>query len=127
MEVNTKTSIKGSVVLFKRGSKRIAPSPPKDEENAVSKEVVPENLIGDTLDDTARPVAMTDTFTFSHLRYVIPSADGEKVLLDDVSGFVAPGRLTALMGESGAGKVSPTPLNIQRSAQKPHDLRRQHY
>src|SRR5258708_23820963 len=27
-------------------------------------------------------------------------------LLEDVSGYVAPGKLTALMGESGAGKVS---------------------
>ena len=27
-------------------------------------------------------------------------------LLDNISGFVAPGKLTALMGESGAGKVS---------------------
>lgn len=36
----------------------------------------------------------------------MPLADGtQRRLLDDVSGFVAPGKLTALMGESGAGKV----------------------
>jgi ABC-type multidrug transport system ATPase subunit len=28
-----------------------------------------------------------------------------RLLLNDILGFVAPGKLTALMGESGAGKV----------------------
>ena len=48
-----------------------------------------------------------DVFSFSHVNYTVPSPDGHhKKLLDDISGYVAPGKLTALMGESGAGKVS---------------------
>ncbi|KAG2062951.1 hypothetical protein BDR04DRAFT_1164429 [Suillus decipiens] len=44
------------------------------------------------------------------VNYVIPISGGsERRLLDDVSGYVAPGKLTALMGESGAGK---TTLNV---------------
>jgi len=49
---------------------------------------------------------MTDVFTWRHLKYDVTLKKGEtRRLLDDISGFVAPGKLTALMGESGAGKV----------------------
>lgn len=53
------------------------------------------------------PPPMTNTFTWQNLNYVISVGGGHRQkLLDDVSGFVSPGKLTALMGESGAGKVS---------------------
>jgi len=49
---------------------------------------------------------MTDVFTWRHIKYDVTLKKGEtRRLLDDISGFVAPGKLTALMGESGAGKV----------------------
>ena len=49
-------------------------------------------------------VKTTDTFTWRNVRYTIPApGGGERRLLDDVSGYVVPGKLTALMGESGAG------------------------
>ena len=49
---------------------------------------------------------MTNTFSWQHVNYVISAGGGKtRKLLDDVSGFVSPGKLTALMGESGAGKV----------------------
>lgn len=52
-------------------------------------------------------VRMTDNFTWQHLRYVVPVGKGQtRQLLDDISGYIVPGKLTALMGESGAGKVS---------------------
>jgi ATP-binding cassette subfamily G (WHITE) protein 2 (SNQ2) len=44
---------------------------------------------------------MTDVFTWQHMNYKL----SDRQLLNDVSGYVAPGKLTALMGESGAGKV----------------------
>ena len=39
-----------------------------------------------------------DTFSFHHLNYVVPVGKGEtRRLLQDVSGYVPPGKLTALM------------------------------
>ena len=54
-----------------------------------------------------------DTFSWEGLNYTVPIGGGaERRLLNDISGYVVPGKLTALMGESGAGKVcSPLFLN----------------
>lgn len=54
----------------------------------------------------AEAPAMTDIFSWQHLNYTVPLAGGgTRKLLDDISGYVAPGKLTALVGSSGAGKV----------------------
>lgn len=49
-----------------------------------------------------KSVAGNETiFTFQNVNYTIPYAGGERKLLDQVQGFVRPGKLTALMGASG--------------------------
>jgi ABC-type multidrug transport system ATPase subunit len=45
----------------------------------------------------------TSIFTWQSVNYTIPYKGGQRKLLQDVQGYVKPGRLTALMGASGAG------------------------
>lgn len=45
----------------------------------------------------------TSIFTWKNVNYTIPYKGGQRKLLQNVNGYVKPGRLTALMGASGAG------------------------
>ena len=56
---------------------------------------------------TALHPKMGDVFSWHHLEYSVTVTGGQqRRLLNDISGYVVPGKLTALMGESGAGKVT---------------------
>lgn len=114
-EFNTSFASETPIVLFKRGSKaRVIKEAAVtvDEEktspaagNDVS-ESSPEEVKASTDKALASTPAMTDVFSWQHMQYVVPLGSGERRrLLDDVSGYVAPGKLTALMGESGAGML----------------------
>ncbi|KAA8897609.1 ABC-2 type transporter-domain-containing protein [Sphaerosporella brunnea] len=105
-----------AVTVFKRGQtpdhveealNKGAP-PPGDEEKAEKGTASATGLDQHTgTRDVVTQVAKNDTiFTWQNVTYTIPTKNGEKILLDNVSGFVRPGKLTALMGESGAGKTT---------------------
>ena len=86
------------------------------------------DLRGDIV-DTEKALAtaekMTDTFSWEGLTYTVPTGGGEeRRLLNDVSGYVVPGKLTALMGESGAGKVS-SPLFLNHGQIRLNPLEKQ--
>lgn len=124
-EINTGASAESSVMLFKRGAKVAAVAEAEDSSSSNSnadeeKEKAHRESSasagagtvhggdGDREEEKealAATPAMTDVFSWHHLNYVVPVHGGRRQLLDDVSGYVAPGKLTALMGESGAGKV----------------------
>ncbi len=47
-------------------------------------------------------------YTWEDVNYMVPVKGGKKQLLTSVDGYVKPGRLTALMGASGAGEWRST-------------------
>jgi ATP-binding cassette subfamily G (WHITE) protein 2 (SNQ2) len=123
-EFKSKFAETRSVVAFKRGTTQTqtpAPKPGDIEAGDTTAGNPVDDLRGDDAKaETALATAekMTDTFSWEGLNYTVPVRGGaERKLLNDVSGYVVPGRLTALMGESGAGKVRPS-LFINHT--KPH-------
>ena len=109
-EINTSSAGESSVTLFKRGSKAPVESSGSGDEEKASKAQNAKVVSEESSEEMERAMEetpeMTDVFSWQHLNYVVPVGHGEhRQLLDDISGYVAPGKLTALMGESGAGKV----------------------
>ncbi|KAG1745080.1 ABC-2 type transporter-domain-containing protein [Suillus paluster] len=113
-ECNTSFAFDSAVVLFKHGSSAINENAKALDEEKVDAEIHSgcRSKAGDssTFDNVEKETTVTDLFTWQHLQYEVPIGGGMKRLLEDITGFVAPGKLTALMGESGAGKT--TLLNV---------------
>ncbi|PYH45898.1 pleiotropic drug resistance protein, ABC superfamily [Aspergillus saccharolyticus JOP 1030-1] len=59
----------------------------------------------------------TSIFTWRNLTYTVPTPTGERVLLDNIHGWVKPGMLGALMGSSGAGKTTLLDVLAQRKTE----------
>lgn len=113
MELQKPNKGGSSVTVFKRGQ---APKDvdealkngtnPGDEEagNTVQENVEnTEDRSGEEEKNVEGIAKNTAIFTWQHVNYDIPVKGGQKKLLNDVSGYVKPGRLTAMMGASGAG------------------------
>lgn len=59
----------------------------------------------------------TSVFTWKNLTYTVKTPAGDRVLLENVHGFVKPGMLGALMGSSGAGKTTLLDVLAQRKTE----------
>jgi ABC-type glutathione transport system ATPase component len=110
MEIQKPNGGGSSVTVFKRGEV------PKEVKEAIEGSRIPADMesaekdgpsSGMDDDETDRKVENiaknTSIFTWQNVNYTIPYKRGQRKLLQNVSGYVKPGRLTALMGASGAG------------------------
>jgi ATP-binding cassette, subfamily G (WHITE), member 2, SNQ2 len=123
----------GAITVFKRGQvpKRIEQSietggrERKDEETAggptahITEKMNDPNDTSATeeeekSDEAMKNVGKNETiFTFQNINYTIPYEKGERKLLQDVQGYVRPGKLTALMGASGNAGGLPITFRIR--------------
>lgn len=121
-EIQRDESASGGILLFKRGrapkelQQQIGTATEGDMEKAGGK---PDAMPGN--DDPAaaerekeqaanKLEESTDVFTWRDVCYDVQIKKETRRLLNNVSGYVAPGKMTCLMGESGAGKT--TLLNV---------------
>ncbi|OJD38105.1 abc transporter-like protein [Diplodia corticola] len=88
---------------------------PQDEETQATEK--PSNQsASDASEDTLNNqlIRNTSVFTWKNLTYTVKTPHGDRVLLDNVQGYVKPGMLGALMGSSGAGKTTLLDVLAQR-------------
>ncbi|KIX01900.1 uncharacterized protein Z518_07839 [Rhinocladiella mackenziei CBS 650.93] len=117
-EINSKSESKGEVLLFRRGHVPRYVEDGLRHANQASPEApvaIAERRESQDEDIQAIP-SQKVMFTWRDVNYDIPVRDGTRRLLDQVSGWVKPGTLTALMGVSGAGKTTLLDVLAQRTS-----------
>ena len=115
-ELNSGAAEFRSVVEFKRGAKNVpkVTASPRDVENSSSGDTATSTQVEEKKEQRAKEAENSlreslktkDIMSWVHLTYhVNVGGRMRRCLLNDITGWVVPGKLTALMGESGAGKV----------------------
>jgi ATP-binding cassette subfamily G (WHITE) protein 2 (PDR) len=124
-EFNSATSSSAEVLVFRRGH---VPKQLLDAEKAAKNDDEAPAGVGANgaqgkddaelekqQDEQVQALApQTDVFTWKDVCYDIKIKGEPRRLLDNVSGWVKPGTLTALMGVSGAGKTTLLDVLAQR-------------
>ncbi|KAL1956581.1 hypothetical protein VTO42DRAFT_7052 [Malbranchea cinnamomea] len=120
-EINLSTASTADYLVFRRGhvpksmqenvdEEKAGASPGQVGHNTMSSETSTSNAT----DSVAAIPPQKDIFTWRNVVYDITIKGEPRRLLDNVSGWVRPGTLTALMGVSGAGKTTLLDALAQR-------------
>lgn len=115
IELNSTTSSTAEALVFQRGH---VPSHllKGDKQAASDEEAIKSEAAKDTAGgDVQAMEPQKDIFTWRNVVYDIEIKGEPRRLLDNVSGWVKPGTLTALMGVSGAGKTTLLDVLAQRT------------
>lgn len=91
--------------LEKNSSRESIDTPDEKSAEEPSSKVNGEASGSDTAGEKEAVAKNETDFTWQNVNYTIPYENSEKKLLQDVQGYMQPGKLTALMGASGAGKT----------------------
>ena len=116
VELNSDTSSTAEVLVFRRGHvpkyiQDVDKDTKDDAEAGAAEKTTGANESEEAGDVNVIP-PQTDIFTWRDVSYDIPVKEGTRRLLDEVSGYVKPGTLTALMGTSGAGKTTLLDVSV---------------
>ncbi|KAJ5933309.1 hypothetical protein N7454_005638 [Penicillium verhagenii] len=104
----------GSSLLIPRESLKMHQAH-KDEESQANEKSVPRTTTDKPVEvNKENLVRNTSIFTWKNLTYTVKTPTGDRVLLDNIHGWVKPGMLGALMGSSGAGKTTLLDVLAQR-------------
>ncbi|KAI0154520.1 putative ABC multidrug transporter [Xylariaceae sp. FL1272] len=102
----------GSKILFEKTAHERSLAERDDTEKALSDSDYDSSGAG--LAEATGSDKKGTVFTFRDINYFVRAEGAEKQLLQNVSGFVQPGQLVALMGSSGAGKTTLMDVLSQR-------------
>lgn len=106
-EINSSTTSKAEVLVYRRGYEpSFVKGADTTDEEAGSADVTACRDGGDEKQEVPSMPPHKDIFTWRDIVYDIEIKGEPRRLLDNVSGWVKPGTLTALMGVSGAGKTT---------------------
>jgi ATP-binding cassette subfamily G (WHITE) protein 2 (PDR) len=96
---------KGEVLLFQRGHRKTRPQRPSESDEAAASPMFAQDVNKQVGDDAHGKRAETlqttlqqsSVFHWNNLNYEIKTKHGTKTILNNISGWVKPGTLTALM------------------------------
>ncbi|GEQ67738.1 hypothetical protein JCM33374_g1403 [Metschnikowia sp. JCM 33374] len=107
VEYNKGAMQKGEVLVFQSSSFKKSKKQTQDIEAGTSEKVRPEDELQTESTYVSKEISRPrNIFHWKNLKYEVTIKGEQRVILNDISGWVKPGQVTALMGASGAGKTT---------------------